>query len=89
MGIYTLQNGYFPAILLQKAMVGDKPYHGFFHCLAKKSLLLECFAVLKIRFFLTGATGGCRNTLCISKTTGVSVGKKIPSKPCKSLCEAA
>ena len=33
-----------------------QPCHGFFSCLAVKSLALECFAVLRERFFLTGKT---------------------------------
>jgi hypothetical protein len=31
-----------------------QPCRGFSSCLAEKSLALECFAVLKVRFFLTG-----------------------------------
>ena len=30
-----------------------QPCRGFLSCLAEKSLALECFAVLKLRFFLT------------------------------------
>ena len=33
--------------------------------------------------------GDCRNTLCISKSSGAVMGKQIHSKPCKSLWEAA
>ena len=40
-------------------------------CLAEKSLFWECFAVLKERFLFTGAPGGCRNALCISKPRGI------------------
>ena len=44
-----------------------QPCRGFFACLAKKSLVLECFAVLRGRFFATGAIAGRRNTGCISR----------------------
>jgi hypothetical protein len=55
----------------------------------KKSLVLECFAVLNRRFFFTAATGDRVNTGCIPRETGAVVEEKIHSKPCKSLCEAA
>ncbi|MBR5491134.1 MAG: hypothetical protein IKV79_07685, partial [Oscillospiraceae bacterium] len=61
----------------------------FFLCLAEKYITLECFAVLNRRFFLAAFSGSCRNTLCISKETGTAAGKKIHSKPYKSLCESA
>jgi len=55
----------------------------------KKSLVLECFAVLNRRFFFTAATGDRVNTGCIPRETGAVVGKKILSKPCKSLYATA
>ena len=48
-----------------------QPCRGFLSCLAEKSLFWECFAVLKERFLFTGAPGGCRNALCISKPRGI------------------
>ena len=66
-----------------------EPCRGFLPCLAEKFLTLECFAVLKVRFLFTGTGGDRRNTLCISRSSAVSVGKKMPSKPCKSLCAPA
>ena len=33
--------------------------------------------------------GDCRNTVCISKSTGAVMGKQIHSKPYESLCESA
>ena len=33
--------------------------------------------------------GDCRNTVCISKSTGAVIGKQIHSKPYESLCESA
>ena len=67
----------------------SQPCRGSLSCLTKKSRPLECFAVLNRRFFLRGVSGDCRNTICISKSTDAPLGKKIHSKPCKSLCEAA
>jgi hypothetical protein len=52
-GIYTLQTESFPAILQQKSTAGVSLAVDFMICLAEKSLSLECFAVLKLRFFLT------------------------------------
>jgi len=54
-----------------------QPYHGIFSCLAAKSLVLECFAVLKRRFFLTGISRGRRNTVCISRTMDFLWGKRF------------
>ena len=45
-----------------------QPCRGFLPCLAGKSLVLECFAVLRERFFLTKNLRGRRNTGCISRT---------------------
>ena len=45
-----------------------QPCRGFLSCLAEKSISLECFAVLKLRFFLTNNLRGRRNTGCISRT---------------------
>ena len=62
-----------------------QPCRGFFSCLAEKSLALECFAVLKERFFLTGVPGGRRNTWCISNPRGLLWGKRFLQKranPC-------
>ena len=73
----------------QKIHGRRQPYRGLFSCLEEKLLTLECFAVLKRRFLLTGRGGERRNTLCISRSSPVTVGKKIPSKPCKSLWEPA
>ena len=66
-----------------------QPCRGSLSCLTEKSRPLECFAVLNRRFFLRGVSGDCRNTICISKSTDAPLGKKIHSKPCKSLCESA
>ena len=66
-----------------------QPCRGFLSCLAEKPLTLECFAVLRIRFFLTGVSRERRNTVCISRTMDFSVGKKIDLKPHQSLCESA
>ncbi|MBR5490399.1 MAG: hypothetical protein IKV79_03910, partial [Oscillospiraceae bacterium] len=41
------------------------------------------------KIFSCSNSGSYRNTLCISKEAGEAAGKKIHSKPCKSLCEAA
>ena len=79
----------FPRNTASKSHGRRQPYHGFFLCLAMKILSLACFAVLNRRFFLTGSAGGRRNTGCISRPTALPVGKKIHSKPCKSLCESA
>ena len=69
-------------------MVGVSLTMAFFIVLRKISPF-GVLAVLKERFFFTGATEDCRNTLCLSKDSGVAVGEKIPSKPCKSLSESA
>ena len=53
-----------------------QPCRDFFLCLAEKSPSLECFAVLKQRFFLTRASRGRRNTLCISRTMDFLWGKR-------------
>ena len=66
-----------------------QPCHGILSCLEKKSLALECFAVLNRRFFFTVDTSDCRNTGCIPKVMGFAVEEKIHSKPYKSLCESA
>jgi hypothetical protein len=55
----------------------------------KKSLVLECFAVLNRRFFFTAATGDRVNTGCIPREPGAVVEEKIHSKPCESLYESA
>ena len=54
-----------------------QPCRDFFLCLAEKSHFLECFAVLKQRFFLTRASRGRRNTLCISRTMVLLWGKRL------------
>ena len=66
-----------------------QPCRGILSCLEKKSLALECFAVLNRRFFFTVVSGDRRNTGCIPRATGAAVEEKIHSKPCKSLCESA
>ena len=66
-----------------------QPCRGSLSCLTEKSRPLECSAVLNRRFFLRGVSGDCRNTVCILKSAGAPMGKKIHSKPCKSLCESA
>ena len=55
-----------------------QPCRGFFLCLAIKSLALECFAVLRERFFLTGAVAGRRNTVCILRPRRCLWGKRFP-----------
>ena len=52
-GIYTLQIESFPAILYQKSTAGVSLAVDFVICLAEKSLALECYAVLGVRFLLT------------------------------------
>ena len=54
-----------------------QPCHGFFSCLAEKPFVLECFAVLKSRFFLTGNARGRSNTLCIARTMDFLWGKRF------------
>ena len=54
-----------------------QPCHGFFSCLAEKPFVLECFAVLKSRFFLTENTRGRGNTLCIARTMDFLWGKRF------------
>ena len=54
-----------------------QPCRGFLPCLAKKSITLECFAVLKLRFFLTNNLRGRRNTGCISRTMDSLWGKRF------------
>ena len=54
-----------------------QPCRGFLSCLAQESLALECCAVLKERFFLTGISRGCRNTGCISRTMDFLWGKRF------------
>ena len=88
-GIYTLQIGSFSPNTATKFHGRRQPCRGILSCLVKKSLVLECFAVLNGRFFFTAATGDRVNTGCIPRETGAVVEEKIHSKPCKSLCEAA
>ena len=88
-GIYTLQIGSFSPNTATKFHGRRQPCRGILSCLVKKSLALECFAVLNRRFFFTAATGDRVNTGCIPRETGAVVEKKIHSKPCKSLCESA
>ena len=45
-----------------------QPCRGLLSCLAGKSLVLECFAVLNGRFLFAGTFRGRRNTGCISRT---------------------
>ena len=54
-----------------------QPYRGFLSCLAEKSLTLECFAVLNLRFLLTGISRERRNTVCISRTMDFLWGKRF------------
>ena len=54
-----------------------QPCRGFLSCLAEKSISLECFAVLKLRFFLTNNLRGRRNTGCISRTMDSLWGKRF------------
>ena len=54
-----------------------QPCRGFLSCLAEKSSALECFAVLKVRFFLTRTSRGRRNTGCISRTMDSLWGKRF------------
>ena len=58
-------------------------------CLAEKSLVLECFAVLNRRFFSHGCIQRTKEYWMYFKDDGSPVGKKMHSKPCKSLCESA
>ena len=88
-GIYTLQIGSFSPNTATKFNGRRQPCRGILSCLVKKSLVLECFAVLNRRFFFTAATGDRVNTGCIPRKTGAVVKEKIHSKPCKSLCESA
>ena len=88
-GIYTLQIGSFSPNTATKFHGRRQPCRGILSCLVKKSLVLECFAVLNGRFFFTAATGDRVNTGCIPRETGAVVEEKIHSKPCKSLCESA
>ena len=88
-GIYTLQIGSFSPNTATKFHGRRQPCRGILSCLVKKSLALECFAVLNRRFFFTAATGDRVNTGCIPRETGAVVEEKIHSKPCKSLCESA
>ena len=66
-----------------------QPCRGILSCLVKKSLALECFAVLNRRFFYTVVADDHRNTGCIPRAGEAAVEEKIHSKPCKSLCESA
>ena len=88
-GIYTLQIGSFSPNTATKFHGRRQPCRGILSCLVKKSLVLECFAVLNRRFFFTAATGDRVNTACIPRETGAVVEEKIHSKPCKSPCESA
>ena len=88
-GIYTLQIESFSPNTATKFHGRRQPCRGILSCLVKKSLVLECFAVLNRRFFFTAATGDRVNTGCIPRETGAVVEEKIHSKPCKSLCESA
>ena len=54
-----------------------QPCRDFLSCLAEKSASLECFAVLKLRFFLTNNLRGRRNTGCISRTMDSLWGKRF------------
>ena len=65
------------------------PGGSYFLCLTGKSLLLECFAVLKYRFFFMEFSDDRRNTVCISRSAAGAMEEKMFSKPCKSLCESA
>ena len=47
-----------------------QPCRGFLSCLVKKTLVLECFAVLNRRFFFSAVTGDRRNTWLYSKGSG-------------------
>ena len=54
-----------------------QPCCGFLSCLAEKSLFLECFAVLRERFFHSKDLRGRRNTGCISRTMDTLCGKRF------------
>ena len=88
-GICTLQIGSFSPNTATKFLGRRQPCRGILSCLVKKSLVLECFAVLNGRFFFTAATGDRVNTGCIPRETGAGGEEKNHSKPCKSLCESA
>ena len=66
-----------------------QPCRGILSCLAEKSLTLECFAVLKVRFFSYRKTQRTKKYWMYFKDDRLSVRKKILSKPCKSLSESA
>ena len=66
-----------------------RPCRGILSCLVKKSLVLECCAVLNKRFCFTAVAGDRRNTGCITRAAEAAVEEKIHSKPYKSLCESA
>ena len=66
-----------------------QPCCGILSCLAEKSLTLECFAVLKVRFFSYRKTQRTKKYWMYFKDDRLSVRKKILSKPCKSLSESA
>ena len=88
LGIYTLQNGSFPAILHQKATAGVSLAVAFYLVLQKNLSLWSAFAVLKLRFFLTENSED-EEILLVFQQRGLSVGKKISSKPFKSLSTTA
>ena len=66
-----------------------QPCCGILSCLAEKSPALECFAVLKVRFFSYRKTQRTKKYWMYFKDDRLSVRKKILSKPCKSLSESA
>ena len=59
----------------QKSHGRRQPYRGFFVCLAEKPLTLECFAVLKRRFFLPGNPEDA-GILCVLQGRWISLWEK-------------
>ena len=55
-----------------------QPYRGILSCLAEKSLILECYTVLRLRFFFRWNPRGRRNTGCISRTMDFLWRKRLP-----------
>ena len=88
MGIYTLQRVSFPAILQRKSTAGDSLAVDFLLS-CRKIFLFGVLCSFEYQIFSCSNSVECGNTLCISRSTEEAAGKKIYSKPCISLCEAA
>ena len=87
-GIYTLPKGSFPAILHQKTTAGVS-LAVVFTLSCRKISLLGVLRSFEGKIFVHRSARRLKECFVHFKAEGDSVEKKIPSKPCKSLCGAA